>query len=128
MDPHERASLIAGRGLVGNADQGGKRQVTIIEKERWMQFMAQLRADLDPATRRANLMISGIPLVNSRHRILQIGHCRLRIFGETKPCELMDAFLPGLKAAMKDDWGGGAFAEILDDGEIAVGEVVGWVE
>ncbi|HEX9652402.1 MAG TPA: MOSC domain-containing protein, partial [bacterium] len=116
MDPSQRSTLIAGKGLVGNADQGSRRQVTIIEKERWAQFMEQLGANLDPSTRRANLLISGISLVNSRGRILQIGNCRLRIFGETKPCELMDAFLPGLKAAMYNDWGGGACAEILDDG------------
>jgi len=60
--------------------------------------------------------------VASHGRILQIGNCRLRVFGETKPCELMDAFLPGLKAAMYENWGGGAFAEILDDDEIAVGD------
>jgi hypothetical protein len=29
---------------------------------------------------------------------------------------------------MYDNWGGGAFGQVLDDGEIAVGDVVQWVE
>lgn len=44
--------------------------------------------------------------------------------GEVRPCEQMDEAMPGLKAAMSVPWGGGAFGEILDDGEIAVGDTV----
>lgn len=128
MDPTPRAQLTAGRGLVGNADQGGKRQVTIIEKEVWARHMAATGATLDPSTRRANLMVSGIPLADSRKRVLQVGSVRIRIYGETKPCEQMDEAHQGLRAVMYDDWGGGAYGEVLDDGEIAVGDVVRWVE
>ena len=32
MDPVPSATLVAGQGIVGNADQGRKRQVTIIEQ------------------------------------------------------------------------------------------------
>ncbi|HRV94016.1 MAG TPA: MOSC domain-containing protein [Anaerolineae bacterium] len=128
MDPVDQAQLIAGRGLVGNANQGGKRQVTIIEQDVWETLMAALGADLDPSARRANLMVSGLKLADSRHKILQIGSCRIRIYGETKPCEQMDEAFPGLQDAMRDKWGGGAFGEILDDGDIAVGDSVAWVE
>ena len=127
MDPRERVTLKANRGLVGNTDQGVNRQVTLIEKEVWAERTAQAGATLDPATRRANLMVSGIALANSRGRILQIGQTRLRVYGETKPCERMDEAHQGLRAAMYKDWGGGAFAEVLEDGEIAVGDPVQWV-
>jgi MOSC domain-containing protein YiiM len=128
MDPTSHAQLKANRGLVGNADQGGKRQVTIIEQEVWNRLMAETGGVLDPSARRANLMVSGIPLAESRKRILQIGPVRIRIYGETKPCERMEEAQPGLRAAMYPYWSGGAYGEVLDDGEIAVGDVVRWVE
>jgi MOSC domain-containing protein YiiM len=128
MDPVERATLKANRGLVGNANQGGKRQVTLIEQEVWERLMAEMGADLDPSARRANLLLSGIRLANTHHRILRLGNCRIQIWGETKPCEVMEAAWPGLKDAMYGNWAGGAFGVILDDGEIAVGDAVVWVE
>jgi MOSC domain-containing protein YiiM len=38
----------------------------------------------------------------------------------------MDEAFPGLKDALASDWRAGAFAEVLDDGEIAVGDEVSW--
>ena len=128
MDPVERATLKAHQGLVGNANQGGKRQVTLIEREIWERLMAEMGADLDPSARRANLLLSGIRLAHTHNRILRIGACRIQIWGETKPCEVMEAAWPGLKDALTDNWGGGAFGVILDDGEVAVGDPVEWVE
>ena len=126
MDPLSEATLEAGRGITGDANSGGRRQVTIIERERWDAHMSALGAKLDPSTRRANLMISGLPLANSRGRTLRIGATRIRIFGETKPCEQMDIALPGLRRTMYDNWGGGAFGEVLEGGPITVGDAVAW--
>ena len=128
MDPARRATVVAGRGIVGNANQRGRRQVTIIEREVWESLMGGLGGDLDPSARRANLMVSALPLAGTRGRVLRVGSCRLRVLGETKPCERMEEALPGLRDAMWPDWGGGAFAEILDDGVIAVGDAVAWEE
>jgi len=126
MDPVPAGRLVAGRGLVGNADQGRRRQVTLIERESWDRLMRDLDASISPAARRANLLVSGVRLAQSRDRVIRVGACRLRIGGETKPCERMDEALPGLRAVMAVDWGGGVFAEVLDDGEIAVGDEVVW--
>jgi MOSC domain-containing protein YiiM len=126
MDPAEQAALIAGRGIVGNADQGRRRQVTIIERETWDGLMRQVGGSLPPSTRRANLMISGTPLLNARGRVLRVGSCRIRILGEVKPCERMEEAHAGLRAAMYPDWRGGAFGEVLNDGEIALGDPVQW--
>lgn len=127
MDPVSQATLVAGRGLVGNADQGRRRQVTLLEREEWEQRVGTAGGGaLAPAARRANLLVSGIRLAKSRGRVLLVGGCRLRVAGETKPCERMDEARPGLQAALQPDWGGGAFAEVLDDGAIATGDAVRW--
>jgi ribosomal protein S18 acetylase RimI-like enzyme len=124
MDPTPSARLVTARGIVGNANQRGKRQVTIIEREVWERLMNELGADLSPSSRRANLMVSGTSLSGMRGRVLRVGEARIRIYGETKPCERMDEALPGLQSAMRPNWGGGAFGEILNDADIHVGDAV----
>ena len=126
MDGAERAMLVAGRGVAGNANQGGKRQVTLMDLERWRALMDTFGADLDTNSRRANLVIEGLDLFDSRGRTLRIGATRLLVHGEMAPCERMDEALPGLQRAMRDRWGGGAFAEVIDGGEIFVGDDVTW--
>jgi MOSC domain-containing protein YiiM len=118
--------MVAGKGIVGNADQGRRRQVTIIEREVWEDLMRRVGGELPPSARRANLMVSGTPLAASRGRVLRIGTCRIRILGETKPCEMVESAHPGLRIAMYPDWRGGAFGEVLDSGEIALGDPVTW--
>ena len=125
MDPAERARVVAGRGIVGNANQGGKRQVTIVSNKHWSEVTAPLGDVPDPRLRRANLLVSDIDFTNdARGKILKIGNVRIRIYGETRPCEQMEDAVPGLQDAMSVPWGGGAFGEILDDGEIAIGDSV----
>src|SRR5688572_24726257 len=85
MDPVPSAILEPGRGLAGNANSGGRRQVTIISRERWSAISQALGAEIPPAVRRANLLVSGIDLERSRGRILIVGRARLRINGETRP-------------------------------------------
>ena len=128
MDSLPEARLVAGRGIVGNANQGGRRQVTIISRDAWDAVRRELGVDIGPAIRRANLLVSGVELVNKRQRVLRVGECRLRVYGETKPCWQMEEAQPGLQAALRPEWRGGVFAEVLDDGTITVGEPVEWVD
>ena len=128
MDSVTRAVLRAGRGIVGNADQGGRRQITLIDRRTWDTVIEELGDSVDPATRRANLLIGGLSLAGSRGKVLRIGQCRLQINGETRPCNHMDDAQPGLRHAMEPAWRGGAYAEVLDDGEIEVGAPVEWTD
>jgi MOSC domain-containing protein YiiM len=126
MDARESGVLIAGKGLEGNVDRSSRRQVTIIEREVWEALMRETGALAPPSTRRANLMISGISLADTRKRVLRIGAARLEIAGETKPCERMEEAVPGLRAAMYANWRGGAFAMVVVGGPIRIGDTVSW--
>lgn len=124
MKPVEAATLLANRGIVGNANQNGRRQVTIISLEQWRAAEASLGTPADPALRRANLMVSGIDLAKTRGKLLMIGSCTIEVWGETRPCRTMDEGLPGLQEALRPDWGGGVFGIIVKGGVIHVGDPV----
>jgi MOSC domain-containing protein YiiM len=124
MKPVESATLVANRGLLGSADQNGRRQVTIISEEHWQRVQETLGSAVDPALRRANLMVSGIDLVNSRGRLLRVGGGLIDIWGETRPCRLMDESFAGLQEALRPDWGGGVFGVILEGSDVHVGDAV----
>ncbi len=128
MDARERTRAIAGRGLDGNADQGGRRQVTILSADSWEDVRRELGADVDPRLRRVNLFVRGVELAGSRGRVLRVGSCRILVRGETRPCNLMEESHPGLQRALEPRWRGGVYGELLDDGDLAVGDPVSWVE
>lgn len=126
MDETRAATLVAGRGLVGNANQGGHRQVTLLSAERWADVAERLGIDVAPVLRRANLLVSGVDLENARGRVLRLGSCRIRLLGETRPCERMDEAAPGLRAALQPRWGGGAYGEVIEGGDLRGGDAVAW--
>jgi MOSC domain-containing protein YiiM len=126
MDARESIELVAGGGVQGSAERGGRRQVTLLEREVWDALMRDLGRDAGPETRRANVLVSGIDLRASRGRVLRLGGTRIRIGGEVKPCERMEEAVAGLRAAMYPEWRGGAFGQILDGGIVAVGDSVEW--
>jgi MOSC domain-containing protein YiiM len=128
MDRRETATLVAGRGLAGNANQGGRRQVVLLAEEGWQAATAELVVDLDPAARRGNLLLSGIDLENSRGRTLRIGEVRLRIWTECTPCYQMDQAHSGLQTALRPHWRAGACAQVIAGGEIRVGDEAAWEE
>ena len=129
MDPVDEMELLAGEGVKGSVNQGAPRQVTLIDRQRWDRAAAELDTpDLEPAFRRADVMLTGVPLAGTRGRILRVGGARLRIRGETRPCNLMDEQHQGLRAALDADWGGGAHAEVLEGGPVRVGDPVSWEE
>lgn len=125
MEPAQSATFVEGQGIAGNANQGGKRQVTVIEKEVFERIRMTL-PDAEPIMRRANIMVSGIRLQGTSEQVLSLGGVRLLLKGETRPCERMDAQCQGLTTALDPEWNGGVFGIVLDDGEVRVGDAVEW--
>ncbi len=126
MDSVEEATLVAGQGVAGSVDRSRRRQVTLLEAEAWAACMTELGVQKDPGLRRANILLGGVRLGDTRGRLLVVGDTRLAIGGELTPCERMDEVTPGLQAALRPDWRGGVFAQVLSGGTIRVGDPVEW--
>ena len=124
MKAVSRATLVSQRGILGNANQNGRRHVTIISQEAWQQAERRLGVAADPMLRRAHLMVSGIELQQSRGLLLRIGNALVEIWGETRPCRTMDEQLDGLQAALRPDWAGGVFGIVLEGGDLQIGDAV----
>jgi len=123
----EHASVRSNHGLVGNAERGGPRQVTVLSAEDWEAANTEVGAELDPSARRANILVTGLSdLVESTGRVLRVGEARIQVTGETQPCSLMDAAHQGLRAAMEASWRGGVHGIVLNDADLAVGDEVSW--
>jgi MOSC domain-containing protein YiiM len=127
MKAVDRADLIAGRGLVGNVEQGGRRQITIIDEAAWRAAAREFGVDVDPVERRANLMLRAIDLRNSRGRLLRVGKCIIRVLTETTPCLKLERARPGLRAALKSGWRGGVTGQIIAGGTIRIGDTAEWI-
>ena len=123
MDAVGEAHAVAGRGLVGNANQGGKRQITLIDEARWREVQEEVGKEVAPTARRANVMLRGVELEKTHRKLLRLGECVIRIYGELRPCERMGE----LQEAMKSRWRGGAFGEIIEGGTIRVGDEAEWL-
>lgn len=126
MDPVDAVELEEGRGIRENANQGGRRQVTLIEEEVFEELREAFDSSVEPVMRRANVMVRGIRLAGTRDRILRLGETRIEIRGETRPCNLMDETLDGLQDALAPDWRGGVYGQVLTGGTIRVGDEAGW--
>ena len=126
MDSVADAMFVAGQGIAGSVDRSRRRQVTLLESEAWAQCVTELGVERDPALRRANVLLGGVRLAHTRGRVLLVGDTRIMIGGELTPCERMDEVVPGLQRAMRPDWRGGVFAQILAGGVIHIGDPVEW--
>jgi MOSC domain-containing protein YiiM len=124
MDAVDAIVLEEGLGIRGNADQGGWRQVTVIEAEALEALAEHLGTEIPPILRRANVMVRGVRLADCRGKHLHLGPCKIEMRGETVPCHRMDEAVPGLRDAMKEGWNGGAFGRVVVDGEVRIGDAV----
>src|SRR3569832_1347198 len=75
--------------------------------------------------RRVNLLVDGIDLPQQPGALLRIGdEVVVKITGECDPCSRMETIAAGLRAALTPDWRGGALAQVISGGEIAIGDEI----
>lgn len=122
MDSADEVLMVENQGIADDANFGrSKRQVTIIEKEVFDAIREEL-PDVEPHMRRANVMVSGLRLAGTRGQTLTLGGARILIYGETRPCNRMDAQVQGLTAALDPEWRGGVFGVVVQAGGVTVGD------
>jgi MOSC domain-containing protein YiiM len=126
MDPQDEATLVPDQGMQGSVGRSKRRQISILSREAWDAATGELGMTVDPAMRRANVLVSGIALAETRGRVLLLGGCRIRIGGELTPCERMDEAASGLQALLVPHWRGGVFGQVLTGGAIRIGDQVIW--
>ena len=107
------------RGLPKN-----DRQVTVMTIESWREVCAEIGRNLHWTTRRANILIEGVNLENTKGDLLKIGDFMLEITGELKPCGRMDQYHLGLTKALSPNWRGGVTCKILKEGFVCEGDQV----
>jgi MOSC domain-containing protein YiiM len=118
----DEATAIAGLGLDGDHAGGGKRQVTLLAREAWERACAELGTPVDPAVRRANLLVEGIDLGACIGGSLQIGDVVVDVVGETRPCELLEGpGRTGLCAALRPERRGGVYGTVRTGGLLRIG-------
>ncbi|MBP6597194.1 MAG: MOSC domain-containing protein [Arenimonas sp.] len=126
MQAVDRVLAEAGRGLQGDRYGGGsgKRSLTLIQAEH-LPVIASLSglAQIQPATLRRNLVVSGLPLMALKGRRFRIGDVLLEGTAPCDPCSRMEAALgPGGYNAMRGH--GGLCARILEGGLIQLGDAL----
>ena len=126
MTAVDEAQALAGQGFDEGVGEASTRQVTVLAAEAWADVEATLGVSVDPALRRANLLVDGLALAGTTGRVLRVGDLRLEITGETKPCHQMDASVSGLRDALEPDWRGGVHGVVLGDATVRVGAPVSW--
>jgi len=120
-----QAKISVESGIEGDA-RGRKRdrQVTVLFRESWQEACRDLGTELPWVTRRANLLIEGVPAPQRAGGKIRIGDVTLEIRFETQPCHLMEKARTGLKAALTPDWRGGVCCNVVSGGRVRVGDPV----
>jgi MOSC domain-containing protein YiiM len=124
MDRQESIFIHQETGIEGDYHTRGSRQVTVLFKDSWEAACAELNVDLPWTTRRANVYVDGLLPTDCVDKQLQIGEVLLEVTGETRPCDIMEAAQPGLRAALQPEWRGGVTCRVLQSGAVQRGDAV----
>lgn len=127
LQTFNHVEVLTDHGLIGDHKAqrvGGKRQVTLIQREHLNAVAALLDRDaIDPALLRRNLVVSGINLLALRDLQFEIGGVVFEGTGLCEPCSRMEEVLgSGGYNAMRGH--GGIIARVISGGIIRTGDVV----
>ena len=131
--PVATATAVVGRGLEGDRYflgvgafsrwPGEGRQVTLIEAEAVDAIRSEAGVDLSAGQHRRNLATRGVRLADLLGRRFRVGPVLLRGQRLCAPCKYLDR-LVGVSVYRAMIGRGGLRAEVVEGGEIRVGDVV----
>ena len=126
MQSIDSARVTVFNGILGDFRGVQKdRQITILSEIAWKKACDSIGVDLPWTVRRANLLLDGVEFDQTfPGKSVRIGEVELLVTGETLPCSYMDAQQPGLTAALEPDWRGGICCNVINPGEIEIGDLV----
>ena len=126
----ERASVEAGRGIVGDRYHGTRhRHVTVQSAAALREATEVLRSEVPAALTRRNLTVDEGVVPTAPGSRIRIGDVLLEVVRVAAPCKLLDD-TTGRGAQDARRRRGGAVGRVLEGGEIAIGDPVdlgpGW--
>jgi MOSC domain-containing protein YiiM len=126
MQSIDSAKITVNSGILGDLRGAQKdRQITILSESAWKQACASINVELPWTVRRANLLVDEVDFdENFVGKSIRIGTVELKVTQETVPCSNMDAQQPGLTAALETNWRGGVCCNVIQPGEIRIGDSV----
>lgn len=125
---HANVSFTNGLGDQYENEDEGERLITIMTLENWNALCGELDRKLHWTMRKANIIIEGIDLENTKDEYLMIGDFYLQIIGENVPGKDMDDQFLGLTKALTPNWKGGVVCKIIREGAVNENDQVVFVE
>jgi MOSC domain-containing protein YiiM len=133
MLPVETARAVLGRGVEGDRywqtdatpekNRGPARELTLIEAEAIEALGRDEAIPFDPSESRRNVVTRGVALNHLVGRAFRVGEVRLRGIRLCEPCTHLEGLTrPGVRLGLLHR--GGLRAQILDGGELRVGDPV----
>lgn len=129
LEERQQLHLTPSTGVVDDHGTRPRRHLTILAQSQWQTVCQQLGRDLPWTIRRANMLVSGIEFDDEWNgKTLSIGDVKLLVHGELTPCFRMEEQVSGLHDQLLPDWRGGVHCEVLEEGEIRIGDRLEMVE
>jgi MOSC domain-containing protein YiiM len=124
MVERDRLEVEAGKGVVGDHTFGHMRHVTLVFVDDWNAAAAELGIAVDPAGRRANVLLSGGRGLRFVGSTVRLGDIVLEVKGITAPCPVMDKAAPGMKVALQPEGRAGVWGRVLSGGTVRPGDAL----
>ena len=124
----DRIEVTTAAGITGDhySKSGGKRMVTLIQKEHIQAVSQILRKEVSPDELRRNIVVSGINLLALHDQRFRVGSMILKGTGYCHPCSRMEDNLgKGGYHAMRGH--GGITAVVEESGEAKLGDEVQYI-